>query len=247
MALLCMFVAFFCGADQLPAAPLPLFCEPIYFPAIPLEPCAVSSDTVRHDIYSRKVQSSIMITIVTGLPRSGTSLTMQMLKAAGFPVFYNREPNKDQHNPRGYYEVAEFARHSFYTQDNAELLDKQCNGKIVKMFPYCFQALPPCFEYRFIRLHRHIGAIADSQRIMLKRNSTPDTVRESSLHRVQWHSDLLCSLFPNVIVNFDELFTGVGPNKILNFLGHSFGTVSYVSRLAMMHCVDPSLHPTIER
>ena len=45
-----------------------------------------------------------MITIVSGLPRSGTSLMMQMLTAGGIPALTDGQRQADTDNPRGYYE-----------------------------------------------------------------------------------------------------------------------------------------------
>ena len=45
-----------------------------------------------------------MISIVSGLPRSGTSLMMQMLAAGGMPIMSDEIRAPDTHNPRGYLE-----------------------------------------------------------------------------------------------------------------------------------------------
>ena len=44
------------------------------------------------------------ITIVSGLPRSGTSMIMQMLKAGGMELLTDEIRTPDEDNPRGYYE-----------------------------------------------------------------------------------------------------------------------------------------------
>lgn len=188
-----------------------------------------------------------MITIVTGLPRSGTSLTMQMIRAAGFPVFHNREPNCDEHNPHGYFEVAEFARKSFFTQDNRALL-KQCDGKVVKMFPYCFPALSPEFDYQFIHLLRPIEEIAKSQRKMLAAAGKNETVSETFLDRAEWQCEIFVRRFQYYPLPFEWLFREEGPRLIQNFLLStklSSTKIPAMGFLAMLHCVDPSLHPVI--
>ena len=46
------------------------------------------------------------ITIVSGLPRSGTSLMMQVLEAGGLkPIYDEGVKPRDHYNPKGYYEV----------------------------------------------------------------------------------------------------------------------------------------------
>lgn len=182
-----------------------------------------------------------MITIVTGLPRSGTSLTMQMIRAAGFPVFHNREPNCDEHNPHGYFEVAEFARKSFFTQDNRALL-KQCDGKVVKMFPYCFPALSPEFDYQFIHLLRPIEEIAKSQRKMLAAAGKNETVSETFLDRAAWHCEFFVRRFQYCPLPFGWLFTGHGCEVLLRFLlPAKNSSLPFKSLQAMQGCVDPSL------
>ena len=44
------------------------------------------------------------ITVVSGLPRSGTSLMMQMLSAGGLPALTDDLREADESNPRGYFE-----------------------------------------------------------------------------------------------------------------------------------------------
>ena len=44
------------------------------------------------------------ITIVSGLPRSGTSMMMKMLEAGGMQVLTDNIRTPDEDNPKGYYE-----------------------------------------------------------------------------------------------------------------------------------------------
>ena len=68
-----------------------------------------------------------MIAIVSGLPRSGTSLMMQMLAAGGMPVLSDGERQADTDNPKGYFEWERIKR---LPKDPACIVEAE--GKVVK-------------------------------------------------------------------------------------------------------------------
>jgi hypothetical protein len=108
-----------------------------------------------------------MIAIVSGLPRSGTSLMMQMLVAGGMPVLSDGERRPDDDNPRGYYEW-----------ERIKLLPKQpdcidpAEGKVVKVISQLLLALPPTHEYRVIFMQRPLAEVVASQDEMIRRRGT---------------------------------------------------------------------------
>ena len=108
-----------------------------------------------------------MITIVSGLPRSGTSLMMQMLAAGGMPVVSDGERKADTDNPRGYYEW-----------ERIKLLPQQPNliaeaeGKAVKAISQLLFPLPPGYEYRVIFMERPLAEVVASQAEMIRRRGT---------------------------------------------------------------------------
>lgn len=105
-----------------------------------------------------------MITIVSGLPRSGTSLMMQMLSAGGMPILTDGERTSDNDNPRGYYEwepVKLLAK-------NPELI-AQAEDKAVKVISQLLFALPPSRDYRIIFMRRPLPEVLASQSEMLRR------------------------------------------------------------------------------
>ncbi len=104
------------------------------------------------------------IGIVSGLPRSGTSMMMQMLAAGGMPVVVDdiRKPNQD--NPRGYYE---FEKVKEIQEDNSWLED--CRGKFVKMASVLLYHLPSDNKYKVIFMTREMDEILASQKMMLER------------------------------------------------------------------------------
>lgn len=104
------------------------------------------------------------ITIVSGLPRSGTSMLMQMLQAGGMPVLTDSVRRADADNPRGYFE---FDRVKQIAQDASWLEDAR--GKAVKMVYLLLYDLPKHYDYRVILMKRNLDEVLASQAAMLRR------------------------------------------------------------------------------
>jgi hypothetical protein len=102
------------------------------------------------------------IIIVSGLPRSGTSLMMQVLEAAGFPLFYDNHRQKDINNAAGYYELEAVKK----ITENAAFL-AEAIGKGIKIVSHLLEYLPPLYDYKVIFMERHLREIIDSQNKML--------------------------------------------------------------------------------
>jgi len=117
------------------------------------------------------------ITIVSGLPRSGTSLMMMMLEAGGMPVLTDHIRTADTDNPKGYYE---FERVKAIERDQAWL--KEADGKAVKMISALLKYLPQNYAYRIIFMRREMEEVLASQRQMLIRRGEPtDTVSDERI------------------------------------------------------------------
>ena len=108
------------------------------------------------------------VTIVSGLPRSGTSLVMQMLAAGGMPVLTDGQRAADLHNPRGYFEL-EAVKHA--RTDLSWLAS--ASGKAVKVIHLLLPHLPVDREYRVIFMQRDIVEVIASQRAMLQQQGRP--------------------------------------------------------------------------
>jgi predicted AlkP superfamily phosphohydrolase/phosphomutase/tetratricopeptide (TPR) repeat protein len=113
------------------------------------------------------------VVVVSGLPRAGTSMIMQMVLAGGLPVLTDGLRDADADNPRGYLEFE--AVKELYK--NADWL-KEAKGKAVKIVAPLLPYLPDGFEYRVILIERHLDEILESQAQMLIRrgeslNDTP--------------------------------------------------------------------------
>jgi hypothetical protein len=106
-----------------------------------------------------------MITIVSGLPRSGTSLAMQVLAASGMPVLTDGRRAADENNPRGYFEFARVL--GLGTGDSAWLADAE--HRAVKITWPLLAALPAGRSVRVLWMHRSVSDIVLSQARMLDR------------------------------------------------------------------------------
>ena len=103
------------------------------------------------------------IVIVSGLPRSGTSMMMKMLEAGGIPPLTDEIREADKDNPKGYYE---FERVKQMDKGDVEWLS-QAQGKTVKVISALLQHLPEEYDYNVIFMERHMPEILASQRKML--------------------------------------------------------------------------------
>jgi hypothetical protein len=108
------------------------------------------------------------VTIVSGLPRSGTSLAMQMLRAGGMPVLADRARAPDVDNPAGYLEYAPVLR----TATDASWV-ASAPGHAVKVIYALLRQLPPGFEYRVLWMQRRLEEAIASQQQMIARSGAP--------------------------------------------------------------------------
>jgi hypothetical protein len=104
-----------------------------------------------------------MITVVSGLPRSGTSLMMQMLEAAGMALLVDEAREADIDNPRGYYELDKVKRLS---KDSSWMGDAE--GKALKAVSSLLYHLPSDRQYKVIFMVRDMDQVLASQRTMLE-------------------------------------------------------------------------------
>lgn len=104
------------------------------------------------------------VTVVSGLPRSGTSLMMQMLAAGGLPVLADHVRPPDVDNPRGYFELERVRR---IERDRGWL--GSARGHAVKIVADLLPFLPGGHAYRVILMERALAEVAASQSAMLAR------------------------------------------------------------------------------
>ncbi len=149
------------------------------------------------------------ITIVSGLPRSGTSLMMMMLEAGGMPVLTDHIRTADADNPKGYYE---FERVKAIERDQAWL--KEADGKAVKMISALLKYLPRNYTYRIIFMRRAMEEILASQRQMLiRRGESTDTVSDERIAELSHEHLQRVATWIDDQPNIDVIY--VSYNKIL--------------------------------
>jgi hypothetical protein len=117
-----------------------------------------------------------MITIVSGLPRSGTSLMMQMLAAGGMAVLSDGERQADVDNPRGY---LEWERIKQLPKDPSCIAEAE--GKAVKVISQLLLSLPEGHEYRVIFMQRPLPEVLASQDKMLHNRGTTAQAPDKSI------------------------------------------------------------------
>ena len=110
------------------------------------------------------------IIIVSGLPRSGTSMLMRMLAAGGIELVVDGLRTADADNPKGYYEL-ERVKDLDKTTDTSWLADTR--GKGLKVISFLLQHLPPTYDYKVIFLRRSLPEVLASQQKMLDRRGEP--------------------------------------------------------------------------
>ena len=113
-----------------------------------------------------------VVTVVSGLPRSGTSMMMSMLRAGGLPLLVDGVRTADEDNPRGYYEFERVKR----LPGDTEWLD-DARGKVVKVISDLLVHLPAERTYKVIFMRRQLDEVLQSQGKMLGRRgeaSGPD-------------------------------------------------------------------------
>ena len=104
------------------------------------------------------------VTIVSGLPPSGTSMLMQMLAAGGLPVMTDELRRPDEDNSAGYYELEAVKR----TKQDPGWLDAAV-GRAVKVIYLLLRDLPATRQYRVLFMRRSLSEVVTSQQVMLDR------------------------------------------------------------------------------
>jgi predicted AlkP superfamily phosphohydrolase/phosphomutase/Tfp pilus assembly protein PilF len=114
---------------------------------------------------ARAASQERVVTIVSGLPRSGTSMMMQALVAGGLMPFTDAERPADESNPRGYFEHRAVKA---LASDNRFIADAV--GHVVKVVAPLLPFLPPHFTYRVVFMERDMDEVLLSQNRMIERH-----------------------------------------------------------------------------
>ena len=180
------------------------------------------------------------ITVVSGLPRSGTSMMMRMLERGGIPALTDGFRQADEDNPLGYFEFEAVKR---LNKDTSWLPDAY--NKAIKIIYIFLYNLPRDHKYKILFMKRDLEEVVASQKIMLHRRQEGDRLTDQQL--IDSYSDQLRRLDvwlrtqDNISVqymNYQEVLADPGRAalEISQFLGLPLDTN------AMAASVDPSLH-----
>jgi hypothetical protein len=123
------------------------------------------------DIFKRSKKSQPVITIVSGLPRSGTSMMMKVLQAGEMEVFTDNLRTADEDNPKGYFELEDVKA----LKDGDDAWVKDAPGKVVKVISSLLEYLPTGYKYKIVFMRREIAEVLASQKQMLIRRGEPST------------------------------------------------------------------------
>lgn len=186
--------------------------------------------------------ASGMITIVSGLPRSGTSLMMQMLAAGGMPAFTDGARAPDESNPRGYLEHQRVKR--LKTETDFSWL-AGARGRALKVIHLLLPSVPASYDCRVILMRRRMEDVLSSQRAMLERqglrgatlpNERLGQILQDQLRQTEQWLDQQAG-WPILPVEYESLLTNPAAEaqRISPFLGLDLDVA------AMIAAVDQSL------
>jgi hypothetical protein len=114
------------------------------------------------------------VVVVSGLPRSGTSMMMRMLEAGGLPTLTDGFRKPDPDNPYGYYEFEPGKN----LEDDASWVP-DARGKAVKIVSEDLYHLPADTRYKVIFMRRIIEEVVASQDEMRRRSGVTVSPEES--------------------------------------------------------------------
>ncbi len=199
----------------------------------------------RPDPKPEEEKSGKTFVLVSGLPRSGTSLMMQMLEAGGLLAMTDKDRVADIDNPRGYYEWEALKQ----IGKRPELLDDDAvQGRAIKCISMLLPALPEKHQYKVIFMLRPIAEVVASQQAMTTRLGTKgagldrkqlerglrahrEEIRRWAMHAS--HVELAEVEYPSLVR--DPVPTIA---KLVQFLGKE----RLPNEKAMAGMIDPSLH-----
>ncbi len=142
------------------------------------------------------------MTIVSGLPRSGTSMMMRALEAGGLAPLLDNVRKADEDNPKGYYEFEPVKK----TKEDPSWL-RLAQGKVVKMVYRLLYDLPEDYEYRVVFMERDMREILESQRKMLYRHGKEDGGIPDDQMKAMFESELnQCRQWLDQQPNFSVLY-----------------------------------------
>lgn len=126
----------------------------------------------------RKLRYGAPIVVVSGLPRSGTSMLMKMLDAGGVATVADGQRVADEDNPRGYFEDERVKK---LAKDKDKSWVRAARGRAVKVISFLLKELPEDNNYKILFLRRDLKEILASQAKMLERRGEKNSVDDARM------------------------------------------------------------------
>ena len=191
----------------------------------------------------RRQSSGEPIVIVSGLPRSGTSMMMKILEAGGMAIMTDGGRGADIDNPKGYFE---YERTKNLEKETDKSYIREGRGKALKVISFLIKDLPDDNDYRVIFMRRDLDEVLASQDKMIQRLGTTDASADAEAMKEAYRNDIirarrLCKKRPNFeMIEVHYRATIEDPvdtsRKVNAFLGHR------LDEAAMREAVDESLY-----
>ncbi len=191
---------------------------------------------------SNTASNQTFVNIVSGIPRSGTSMMMAMLQAGGISVLTDQRRLADQDNPKGYFE---FERVKKLPEGDVDWLI-QAQGRVVKIIATLLIHLPEDYHYRIIFMRRSmVEIIASQQQMLTTQNKIASAISDTEMGRLfEQHLAQVRAWIekqPNITcldVNYNTLM--LGPESEVHKINHFLSGNLDVQ--AMLAIIDPDLY-----
>jgi len=128
------------------------------------------------------------IVVVSGLPRSGTSMMMRMLEAGGLPILSDGEREADIDNPKGYFELE---RIKDLEKETDKSYLREGRGKALKVISFLIKDLPDDNDYRVVFMRRDLEEVLTSQGKMIDRLGSEDSTAADEAMKEAYRNDIV--------------------------------------------------------
>ena len=191
----------------------------------------------------RRIRYGQPIVVVSGLPRSGTSMAMQMLSAGGHPVITDGIRTADEDNPKGYFEEERVKDLHKDNEDRSWVSGTR--GKAIKIISFLLRYLPEDNNYKIIFMRRDLDEVLASQTKMLERLGEPNETSDEQMLSIWkdhlWKVNYLLKHAPHMeaieIIYSDAIKDPLrAAGRIRDLVGRNMN----IERMAGV--VDPSLY-----
>ena len=139
-------------------------------------------------MWFRRRKAGEPVVIVSGLPRSGTSMLMKMLEAGGLQIMSDAARSADVDNPKGYFE---HERIKDLEKDTDKSYLREGRGKALKVISFLIQHLPDENDYRVIFMRRDLDEVLSSQDKMIQRLGSDDATADREAMKEAYRNDIV--------------------------------------------------------